>query len=146
MGCRSPPHPAQRGRLEAARGARLPRSAALVGVEDALELAAGPPAHQTQQGAAERAEARRPFEDQGHPAAVGGGFHRPGAGERAQQLAQRGRIGRRVLEADRQTFLAWGTGRLSDGDALQAGLRIDGGRRELARFARLFDRPHRKAA
>jgi hypothetical protein len=51
-----------------------------------------------------------------------------------------------VLEADRQTFLAWGTGRLSDGDALQAGLRIDGGRRELARFGRLFDRPHRKAA
>lgn len=51
-----------------------------------------------------------------------------------------------VLESDRQTFLAWGTGRLNDRDALETGLRIDGGRRELARFRRLFDPAQRGRA
>ena len=51
-----------------------------------------------------------------------------------------------VLESDRQTFLAWGTGHLSDTDALRAGLRVDGGRRELARFRRLFGRAESMAA
>jgi hypothetical protein len=51
-----------------------------------------------------------------------------------------------VLASDRQTFLEWGTGRLSDGDALERGLRIDGGRRELARFRRMFDPAQRGRA
>jgi DNA-binding HxlR family transcriptional regulator len=51
-----------------------------------------------------------------------------------------------VLETDRQTLLEWGTGRLNDRDALAAGLRIDGGARELARFRRLFDLTPREIA
>jgi DNA-binding HxlR family transcriptional regulator len=42
------------------------------------------------------------------------------------------------LEANRATFLAWGTGRLSDAAALAAGLRATGGASGLRRLRELF--------
>jgi DNA-binding HxlR family transcriptional regulator len=42
------------------------------------------------------------------------------------------------VEADRTTFLAWGTGRLSDEDALAAGLRATGAAADLRRLRELF--------
>ena len=44
----------------------------------------------------------------------------------------------RVVEADADTFLAWGTGRIDAAAALAAGLRADGGRRTLRRLRALF--------
>jgi DNA-binding HxlR family transcriptional regulator len=43
-----------------------------------------------------------------------------------------------VVEADAETILAWGTGRLDDAGALRAGMRVSGGRRTLRRLAALF--------
>jgi DNA-binding HxlR family transcriptional regulator len=43
-----------------------------------------------------------------------------------------------VLEADRDVFLAWGTGQLSDEQALAAGLRVTPGLEALQRLRRLF--------
>jgi hypothetical protein len=44
----------------------------------------------------------------------------------------------RAIEADADTLLAWGTGRIDDAGALAAGLRADGGRRTLRRLRALF--------
>jgi DNA-binding HxlR family transcriptional regulator len=43
-----------------------------------------------------------------------------------------------VLEADRDVFLAWGTGQLSDEQALAAGLRVTPGPQALPQLRRLF--------
>jgi DNA-binding HxlR family transcriptional regulator len=43
-----------------------------------------------------------------------------------------------VLEADRELFLAWGTGQLSDEQALAAGLRVTPGAQALRQLRRLF--------
>jgi DNA-binding HxlR family transcriptional regulator len=43
-----------------------------------------------------------------------------------------------VLEADRDVFLAWGTGQLSDEQALAAGLRVTPGPQALQQLRRLF--------
>jgi DNA-binding HxlR family transcriptional regulator len=43
-----------------------------------------------------------------------------------------------VLEADRDVFLAWGTGQLSDEQALAAGLRVTPGPEALQQLRRLF--------
>ena len=43
-----------------------------------------------------------------------------------------------VLEADRDTFLAWGTGQLTDNQALAAGLRVTPGPEALRQLRRLF--------
>jgi DNA-binding HxlR family transcriptional regulator len=45
------------------------------------------------------------------------------------------------VEADRATFLAWGTGRRSDAEALAAGLRATGGAAGLRRIRELFPGP-----
>ena len=49
-----------------------------------------------------------------------------------------------VLEADRDVFLAWGTGQLSDEQALAAGLRVTPGPEALQQLRRLF--PNRRPA
>jgi hypothetical protein len=43
-----------------------------------------------------------------------------------------------VLEADRDLFLAWGTGQLDDEQALAAGLRVTPGPEALQQLRRLF--------
>jgi DNA-binding HxlR family transcriptional regulator len=45
------------------------------------------------------------------------------------------------LDGDRATFLKWGTGRLSDKEALAAGLRVTGGAAGLQRLRELFPVP-----
>jgi putative sterol carrier protein len=43
-----------------------------------------------------------------------------------------------ILEADRDVFLAWGTGQLGDEQALAAGLRVTPGPEALQQLRRLF--------
>ncbi len=43
-----------------------------------------------------------------------------------------------VLETNRELFLAWGTGQLSDEQALAAGLRVTPGPEALQQLRRLF--------
>lgn len=43
-----------------------------------------------------------------------------------------------VIEADADTLLAWGTGRIDDAGALAGGLRVTGGRRTLRQLRALF--------